>query len=68
MLEAARYGLLPFTDEGAIVPFGKTATFIPQYQGLIKVALNTGQIKKVTYNLICENDEWAVEYGTDARF
>ena len=68
MLEAARYGLMPFTDEGAIVPYGKTATFIPQYQGLIQIMYRTGQVANVTFNLIHQLDDWDVEYGTHARF
>lgn len=68
MLEAARYGLMPFTDEGAIVPFGDTATFIPQYQGLIQIMFRTGMVSGVTFNLIHQADDWEVEYGTNGRF
>lgn len=68
ILEAARYGLMPFTDEGAIVPFGKTATFVPQYQGLVQMFYRTGQVSKVTAKLIHRNDRWALRYGDGGGF
>lgn len=68
ILEAARYGLMPFTDEGAIVPFGKTATFVPQYQGLVQMFYRTGQVAKVTAKLIHRNDRWALRYGDGGGF
>jgi phage RecT family recombinase len=68
LLEAARYGLMPFTDEATIVPFGDTATFIAQYQGLVQMFYRTGQVAKVTAKLIHRNDEWAEGYGDGQGF
>lgn len=71
LLEAARFGLMPFTDEAALVPFGgknPTVTFIPQYKGLIKTWLNSGQVAAVEARLIHRHDDWELSYGDDGRF
>lgn len=68
LLESARSGLVPFTEEAAIIPYGKTASFVPQYKGLIKQFYNSGQIEAVHARFIHAHDEWTLEYGTDGRF
>jgi recombination protein RecT len=68
LLDAARLGLMPFTDEAAIVPFKDQATFIPMYQGYIKLFFNTGQVARVVRGLIHKNDEWALAYGDGGGF
>lgn len=68
MLESARWGLMPFTDEGAIVPFGKLCTFIPMYRGLIKTMLNSGQVSAVEARLIHQHDDWDLSYGDEGKF
>jgi recombination protein RecT len=68
MLEAARWGLVPFTKEGAIVPFGKTATFIPQWQGLVKTIYRSGDVSAVEAHLIHLHDEWDLAYGDSGGF
>lgn len=72
MLEAARMGLMPFTKEGAIVVFGQgakaQAQWIPQWQGLVKVMRNSGQVSAVEARLIHQHDEWDLSYGDGGRF
>jgi phage RecT family recombinase len=68
MLEAARWGLMPFTKDGAIVPFGKQAQFIPQWQGLVKTMYNSGMVTAVEARLIHQRDEWALAYGDQGGF
>jgi phage RecT family recombinase len=71
ILEAARFGLMPFTEEATIVPFlGKhpEAAFIPQYKGLIKAMFNTGMVDAVVAQHIYEGDEWEESYGEGGRF
>jgi recombination protein RecT len=72
LLEAARFGLMPFTDEGAIVVFGQgnkaEATFIPQYKGLIQMMYRTGQVAGVEARLIHLNDDWDLAYGDAGTF
>lgn len=68
MLEAARQGLMPFTEEGAIVPYGKEANWIPQWRGLVKQMFNTGQVSAVEARLIHRHDEWSLTYGDSGGF
>ena len=68
LLESARYGLMPFTDEAAIVPFGTTATFIPMAGGFAQMFMRTGQIVSVNARLIYQGDDWELEYGTGGHF
>jgi recombination protein RecT len=75
IMECARHGLMPGTDEAAIVPFQPedrskrpVATFIPQYQGLIKQILNTNQVAAVEARLIYQRDKWALGYGDGRGF
>jgi recombination protein RecT len=63
VMQAAHYGLMPFTDEAAIIPFGDTATFVPQYQGFVQLAFRTGKVASVTAKLIYRRDTWDVAYG-----
>lgn len=70
LLESARYGLTPFTDEAAIVPYGKTATFIPMAQGFVRMFWNTGQVSGVVTDFIRKGElrgrDWEVVRGGQA--
>jgi phage RecT family recombinase len=68
LLESARLGLMPFTDEAAIVPFGDQATFIPMYQGYVQLFYRTGQVARVTAQLIRKGDAWELAYGDAGGF
>jgi recombination protein RecT len=67
LLEAARYGLTPFTDEAAVVPYGKTATFIPMAQGFVRMFWNTGQVSGVVTDFIRKGEvrgrDWEIIRG-----
>ena len=74
LMEAARLGLTPFTDEGAIVPFWSsqehqyTATFIPMWKGYKELFFRTGQVSGLAANLIYQQDDWDLTYGDDGHF
>jgi phage RecT family recombinase len=68
LLEAARFGLMPFTDEAAIVAFRNEATFIPMYKGLITLMYQTGQVSGVEARLIHQHDTWSLAYGDGGGF
>jgi len=59
LMSCATLGLMPGTKEAALVPFGKTCTLIPQWQGMVKMMYNSGQVESVIAEFICEKDEWA---------
>lgn len=57
-------------QEAALVPFknksgGYDVTFVPQYQGLVKLAYNAGFIKSIAANVVYEADEFDFQLGTD---
>lgn len=70
LVQAAQTNLYPGAmQECCIIPYnnkGKLeATFQPMYQGLIKLAYNSGFIKSIAAEVVYENDEFSVELGTN---
>lgn len=64
--KCAADGLLPDGREAAIVPFGKTATYMPMIQGICKKARNSGEIKTINAQIVYKNDSyehWIDESG-----
>jgi recombination protein RecT len=59
LMSCASLGLMPGTKEAALVPFGRTCTLIPQWQGLVRMMFNSGQVDSVIAEFIHEHDEWA---------
>ena len=68
VLTAAEMGLTPDGREGALVPYNnkgvKEAQFLPMYQGLIKLARNTGTIADIFPATICVNDDFSYGLGS----
>lgn len=58
LMACARFGLAPDGVRAAIVPFGKTATFVPMYQGLIDVMHRSGKVRSIRADFIRANDLW----------
>ena len=67
--DAASDGLLPDGYEGAIIPRwderkGKTIPrFEPMYQGLLKLARNTGLVTKIAANIVYEGEPFRITLG-----
>jgi recombination protein RecT len=72
LLESARFGLTPFTDEAAIVPYGDQATFIPMAQGFVRMFWNTGQVSGVVVDFIRRGElrgrDWDIARGEGGGF
>ncbi len=58
LMSCAQLGLMPGTKEAALVPFGKTCTLIPQWQGFVKMMYNSGAVQSVVGEYIYEGDDW----------
>lgn len=58
--------LLPFKDKN-IPPHLRVCTFVPGYQGLIKLAYQSGQIASFAAETVHEHDTFAVYYGSNRR-
>ena len=68
LLEAARLGLEPGTRQAAIVPYGKQATFIVQWPGLVELMYRSNQVAAVVAEFIHEGDEWDYRLGDGGTF
>ncbi len=56
ILQASALGLEPDGVEGALIPYKNMATFQPMFQGLIKLAYLTGEMKLLYAELVHAND------------
>jgi len=70
MMESARFGLEPNSplSEAALVPYGDKVNFLVQYRGLLKLAWNSGLVKSIEYDKVCENDVFEYSKGFNATF
>ena len=65
-MRAARDGLLPDGRDGSIVPFKDKATWIPGYQGLLKLFRKSGECKWITANVVRQGEifeHWIDQHG-----
>lgn len=57
----------PF-GEAYLVPYGREATLVVGYQGLVKLARNSGQVAKLYARVAYENDAIEIEQGLEESF
>ena len=50
--------------EAYLIPYGRKVNFQLGYQGLLKLAYNTGQFKRITAREVRENESFDFDYGT----
>lgn len=50
--------------EAYLIPYGSTVNFQIGYQGLLKLAYNTGQFKRITAREVRTNEDFTINYGT----
>lgn len=68
LMTASQLGLEPGPlGEAYLVPYGNTATFIPGYRGLIKLALQSPNVSKARARVVYENDEFDYAFGINER-
>lgn len=64
LMTASQLGLEPGPlGEAYLVPYGTTATFIPGYRGLIKLAWQSGQLRNIDAHVVYDGDDFDYEYG-----
>lgn len=68
--QAATYGLEVNSQlgEAAMIPYGNEVQFIIEYRGLLKLAWNSGLIRAIDYDKICENDKYRYSKGKSLNF
>jgi recombination protein RecT len=68
LLDCAQVGLLPCTEQAAIIPFKGVATFVPQYQGYIEIFHRTGKVARVELDWKYTADRMEYVKGDNPRF
>jgi recombination protein RecT len=68
LMTCAQLGLEPGPlGEAYLVPYGKVCTFIPGYQGLVKLAYQSGAIEWIYADRVLEGDHFVEHKGSDPR-
>lgn len=67
LLHCASDGLLPDGKQSTLIPYGGAFTYIPMYQGLIEIAYRGGSIRSINAHIICDNDTFEVQMGTEEK-
>lgn len=65
IVRLAQDGLLPDGREAAIVLFGNKAQAMPMIAGVLKKIRQSGEVAKVSAQVVHENDHFLVKYGFD---
>lgn len=67
VMRSAVVNLEPDGTHAALVPYGTECTFIPMYRGLIRKALEAGDVADIQSFVICENDTFRHVLGTEPK-
>jgi recombination protein RecT len=68
LLETARLGLEPCTEQAYLIPYKTECTLVIGYQGYVQLMYRTGQVESVEAELVYENDEWEYSLGDGGKF
>lgn len=63
LMSCAKFGLDPDGVHSAIVPYGKTATFVPMYMGYIELMYRSGMVESVVFDFVRDGDAWTFDQG-----
>jgi recombination protein RecT len=67
-VDCARFGIDPSFGRAYIIPYANEAELQLGYLGLIELAKRSGEIKSITAELVQEEDDFEVEFGTNPKF
>ncbi|WP_082813421.1 recombinase RecT [Sphingopyxis terrae] len=65
IVRLAQDGLLPDGREAALVKFGQQVQAMPMIAGVLKKIRQSGDVSKVSAQVVYENDHFVVKYGFD---
>jgi len=65
VVKLAQDGLLPDGREAALVMFGNKAQAMPMIAGVLKKIRQSGEVAKISSQVVYENDEFVISYGFD---
>ena len=63
LLDLSAMGLEPDGRRAHILPYGKEATLIIDYKGLVELVRRSGDVVKIHSDVVCENDTFAHSMG-----
>lgn len=63
VIQCAELGILPDGRRAHLIPYGKDATVIVDYKGLVELALGSGKVSYIHADVVCENDEFETDLG-----
>src|SRR4051812_36312518 len=66
-MAAAQDGLLPDGREGAIVPYGNKAQWLPMIAGVLKKIRNSGELVSITAQIVKERDQFRYWVDSDGE-
>jgi len=68
VMQSAQLGLEPgLMGHCYIIPYGKEATFIIGYKGMIDLARRSGHIESIYAQVVYKNDEFDYEFGLEPK-
>ena len=69
-MESARFGLEPNSPlgEAHLVPYGNKVEFLIAYRGMMKLAWNTGMVKSLDFDKVCDHDQFVYKKGREISF
>lgn len=65
IVRLAQDGLIPDGREAALVMFGNKAQAMPMIAGVLKKIRQSGDVAKISAQVVYENDQFVVRYGFD---
>jgi recombination protein RecT len=68
LMECARLGLAPGTEEASLIPFKGEITLVIGYQGYVQLMYRSGQVERVEVEFVYAADEWEYTLGDGGRF
>ncbi len=65
--KAAQTGIMPDGVRAYLIPYKDEATYMVSYKGMIELAMRSGEVSKVESRIVCENDDFVCEFGTEQK-
>jgi recombination protein RecT len=67
LLDCAQLGIEPDGRRAHLIPYGKSCTLIIDYKGLVELVRRSGEVKTISADSVCDNDEFEVNMGKITR-
>jgi recombination protein RecT len=63
LLDLSAMGLEPDGRRAHLIPYGKDATLVIDYKGLVELVRRSGDVAKIHADIVCENDHFNHQLG-----